>query len=107
MGRKPDKKTNRITERCRIILSAENTQAKINKVLAINAATPNGVIRDADTILADIIKNADFEITGIFEAIAKVWLASSDKKGIEDIFYTFTDIPFETYLDMCIQKITT
>lgn len=81
-------------------------EEKVNKVLELGASTPDGQIQDADTLLADIIEQADYEVTGLFESIAKTWLKSKDRKGIEGMFYNLMDYEFEDFLDLCIKKTT-
>ena len=41
------------------------TAKKAQQVLDLLNNTPNGIVIDADTILADLLENANFEVTGI------------------------------------------
>lgn len=74
----------------------------VTKVLELQENTPDGVIVDADTILADIMEDADFQITGIAKDLLEIWKKSSDQASIEELFYLFTDKPFEDYLEECV-----
>lgn len=87
-------------------LEFEERSNLIKKVEELNNSTPNGQIVDADTILADMVEKADFEISGIAQDIMNVWKNSRDKKSVEDIFYLFTDIKFKEYLEYCIEEMT-
>ena len=78
----------------------------IDKVETLNNNTPNGFIHDADTILADVISNADFEITGFANDIFNIYRNSLDKGAVMEMFYAFTGINFDEYLTMCLDNIT-
>lgn len=41
----------------------------LNKVEELNANVPEGIVKDADTILVDMVQENDFEITGIAQDI--------------------------------------
>ena len=88
------------------IVEETATQELVNRVKNLLANTPNGMNRDADTILYDAIEEADFEITGIAECILRAWEKSTDKKAVEEMFYTFTDMHFEDFLEKCIRETT-
>ena len=88
------------------IVDESPTQELVDKVKDLLANTPNGMVRDADTILYDAIEEADFEITGIAESVLRAWEKSTDKKSVEEMFYTFTDMHFEDFLERCIRKTT-
>lgn len=79
---------------------------KIKEVETLTSNTANGVIRDADTILADAIEENDFEVSGIAQDIFNIWKNSSDKKAVEQMFFEFTDMDFEEYLDKCLTETT-
>ena len=82
------------------------TEEMINEVEELNNNTPNGMICDADTILADIIENCDFEFTGIAQDIFNIWKNSTDNRAVELMFYEFTDMEFIDYLEKCKKEIT-
>lgn len=82
------------------------TLEKAECVLDLLAATPNGVIRDADTVLKDIMDEADFEISGFAGEIIGIWKQAADKESVEKLFKSFTDYSFNGWLDKCIRETT-
>lgn len=80
----------------------------IEKIKILNRNTPNGYIRDADTVLCDIVQNVDldFEVTGLAEDLFNIYQKSSDKQAVKEMFFLFTDMTFEDYLQKCIDEIT-
>lgn len=85
------------------VTSLEN---KAKKALELYGQTPAGVIVDADTILADAVESADFEMTGLGEETIRIWQRSSDRESVEQVFYNLAGIEFEAYLDRCIKETT-
>lgn len=79
---------------------------KVQKVLELQNSTPNGVVFDADTILADLIAAADFEVNGIAAELLSIWDKSKDRASIEQMFCLITGCDFEDYLDRCIAETT-
>lgn len=77
-------------------------EAEIQKVEKMMENLPDGFIRDADTVLVDILlKEADHTFSGFAQDIFNIWRKSSDKKSIEQLFYEFTDYEFPDYLKKC------
>ena len=81
-------------------------EAKAARVLELLEKTPDGFVIDADTILADLVENADFELSGTAREAIEIWQKSRDRAGIEQLFELFTDTSFETWLSMAIEKTT-
>ena len=86
--------------------SSEITEDLVNQVEELNANTPDGIIRDGDTILVDLLRDCDFTFSGISQDIFNIWKESSDKKAVEQMFYEFTDTEFSDYLKKCISEIS-
>lgn len=68
--------------------------------------TPEGLIRDADTILADLLDEGSYETSGIAEELFDIWENAKDKKVVEDLFELFTGYEFDDYLKLCEKNIT-
>jgi len=83
-----------------------NKKEQVSQVLDLYHNTPDGRIEDCDTILADYMDSVSFEETGLGEEILEIWKSSKDKEAIENLFYTFTGVEFENYLEDCIKKTT-
>lgn len=63
------------------------------------------VIQDADTVLADILEEADFEITGIAADLLKIHQNSKDRESVETCFEILTGWTIPDYLKKCIATI--
>ena len=85
---------------------ADDVEGRVVEAKRLVESTPFGFITDCDTILCDIMEEADFEISGIGIDIFNIWLNSKDRKSVEKIFYDLTDVPFEDFVNLCIQKTT-
>ena len=83
-----------------------NKEEKVAEVIRLYHNTPVGKIRDADTILADAIDDADFEVSGIALELMDLWEESCEKEKLEQVFNLFTNLSFEEYLDRCIELTT-
>jgi hypothetical protein len=75
---------------------------KCYKVLHMQSAMPNGTIRDANTVLQDVLDKTEPEITGLAAEIITLYLESSDKKSMSAMFEAMTGCSFEEYLDRSI-----
>lgn len=88
--------------------------AKLDEVAKLNESTPNGYIVDADTILADVMEEANFDESGMFEELRRLYHdaymdTDESKVGLEifhEMFNLFTGISFTEYLDCCKENIT-
>lgn len=78
----------------------------LNEVRELNSTTPEGRIRDSDTILVDILEEQDYEFNGFSEDIFQIYINSNDKASVCQMFYEFTGMEFEEYLKKCINEIT-
>lgn len=78
----------------------------LKEVEELNDNTPFGFIKDADTILCDIIEDTDYEFSGIAQDIFNIWRNSSDRKAVEQMFFEFTEMEFKDYLEKCKREIT-
>jgi len=67
-------------------------------VMDLSTKQPDGMIHDADTILADIMEAADFQVSEISDDILKLYLDVENKDDFESLFYLMTDEKFENYL---------
>lgn len=71
-----------------------------------NMLSIGGEIEDSDTILANIVEEVDFRFPGFSIDIFEIWKNSTDKKSIEQMFFAFTDIEFENFLERCIEEMS-
>ena len=85
---------------------SQNMEKLLAEVEKLNDNTPVGCIRDADTILVDLIEENDFEFFGFAHDIFNIWKNSSDKEAVEQMFYEFTDMSFKEYLEKCKREIS-
>ena len=82
------------------------TKKKIERVKELQNAAPNGIIIDADTILADFVEEADFEVSGLSNELFEIYEKSRDKECFKRMFEVFTESTFDEYLSSCIKRIT-
>ena len=74
------------------------TREKIRQVELLNTSTPEGIIIDSDTILADLLSNVDNEISGFSQDIFNIYKRSKDKDAVKQMFFEFTDMPDKVYM---------
>lgn len=82
------------------------TREKIRQIELLNGNTPNGMIIDSDTILADLLQDVDNEVSGFSQDIFNIYKRSKDKDAVKQMFLEFTDTEFDDYLDKCMKEIT-
>lgn len=82
------------------------TREKIRQVELLNSSTPDDMIIDSDTILVDLLLNVDNEVTGFSQDIFNIYKRSKDKDAVKQMFFEFTDMEFDDYLDKCMKEIT-
>ena len=81
---------------------AENYQKQVDRVVELSNKLPeDSSIQDCDTILADILDEADHEITGIGADVLDIYTESSDKERISLLFEVLTGTEFSDYLNKC------
>jgi len=81
-------------------------EEKGKKVIKLLNSTPDGVVHDADTILADFMEDVDFKESGIASEIIDIWTKSIDRYSVEKLFCLMTGVAYEDYLDICIRDTT-
>lgn len=81
--------------------SDPGTEALAHQVLELYNGTPDGRIRDADTVLKDFTDEADMEVTGLGPEIIGTWLGSHDRPAFEKLFHGLTGRTFGEYLREC------
>lgn len=84
--------------------SALNNKFKDIELIKNYNPTNNERFKDGDTILADIMEQADFRETGISDELFKIWENTYEKKSIEALFYLLTGERFECYLEICLDS---
>ena len=81
---------------------AENYQKQVDRVVELSNKLPeDSSIQDCDTILADILDEADHKITGIGADVLDIYTESSDKERISLLFEVLTGTKFSDYLNKC------
>lgn len=74
---------------------------RIEFILKKDAMRNNGIVHDADTVLADIMQEADFEITGLGKEIFDIYKKTRDREAFENLFYSLSGETFEEYIIRC------
>ena len=71
----------------------------VEEVMELSTKQPDGVkFRDADTILADLIEECDFQVTGIADELLRLYLDAENKEDFKSLFFFMTEKNFEDYL---------
>ena len=70
------------------------------------------VVHDADTVLADIVKEAsnsfDTDSLGVGANLLELWVALDDigRSVVEQVFYNITGLEFREYIERCLAETT-
>lgn len=76
----------------------------IESIKELDKNTPEGSIIDPDTLLADILDEADHEVSGLAREIFEIFKKSADKESVKELFFTFTGVKFDNFLNKCIKE---
>lgn len=77
-----------------------------NELLELMENAPAGVIKDGDTILADIMEQTNFDESGTTQELVTIWKQTTDKEMFHRLFMLFTGFYFEDYLELAIKETT-
>lgn len=83
-----------------------DSEAAVEKAKELTINTPNGVIRDADTILEDYLDNRETEISGIAEEVFDIYKNTTDKESVKAMFEALVGTSFDNYVEECIKNTT-
>lgn len=92
-----------VSKNCNYNLDSE---AAVDKAKELTLSTPNGVIRDADTILEDYLNNRETEISGIAEEVFGIYKNTTDKESVKAMFEALVGTSFDNYVEECIKNTT-
>ena len=84
----------------------ENDLRMIRKIEGINESMEDksGCIIDSDTILKDLVDENDLEFSGFSQDVFNIYKRSHDKAAVRQLFYEFTGMEFNEYLEKCIEE---
>lgn len=94
-----------LKECAKMWIKEESTKKLIEKANELEEIQNNifiGKIKNADTVLVDTLNHQDYEFPGISQDIFNIWKSSSDKEAVEQMFYEFTGLEFNEYLQKAI-----
>lgn len=83
-----------------------NTTETAEAILRIQDKTPNGVVRDADTVLQDIMDNMERDVTVSGFELIHMYLSSHDRVGFCRLFEAMTGTTWTSYLDETLRVMT-
>lgn len=79
----------------------EENAKRIHNLIRKDSEKEDGIVFDSDTVLADIMDEANFEETGIAKEIFDIYVRSADRDSVANLFYAFTGVTFEEYIQKC------
>ena len=75
-------------------------------ILSLQHKMPNGVVLDADTVLADILDNMETEVTGSGFELIELYLRSADKPGFCQLFEALTGTTWTAFIEETLRVMT-
>lgn len=91
------------------IFSENPTVKEVNLAEDLSKNVPDGIVHDADTILADMCEETSMDEPGLAYDVFNTWKAaqtSHERDSIEGMFLIFAGIEFGEYLEKCIKETT-
>lgn len=80
---------------------ATTQHSRAMNILKSHNNTPNGCIRDADTILEDIMDERETEVSGTGAEILELYLNAKNRNDFCKLFEAMTGCTFDEYLTRC------
>lgn len=79
----------------------EENVKRLHNLIRKDSEKEDGIVFDSDTVLADIMNEVSFEETGLAKEIFDIYIRSSDRDSVANLFYAFTGVTLEEYIEKC------
>lgn len=79
----------------------EENVRRLHNLIRKDSEKEDGIVFDSDTVLADIMNEVSFEETGLAKEIFDIYIRSSDRDSVANLFYAFTGVTLEEYIEKC------
>ena len=79
----------------------EENVKRLHNLIRKDSEKEDGIVVDSDTVLADIMNEVSFEETGLAKEIFDIYIRSSDRDSVANLFYAFTGVTLEEYIEKC------
>lgn len=79
----------------------EENVKRLHNLIRKDSEKEDGIVFDSDTVLADIMNEISFEETGLAKEIFDIYIRSSDRDSVANLFYAFTGVTLEEYIEKC------
>ena len=79
----------------------EENVKRLHNLIRKDSEKEDGIVFDSDTVLADIMNEVSFEETGLAKEIFDIYIRSSDRDSVANLFYAFTGGTLEEYIEKC------
>lgn len=87
-------------------MNISNTNEMAEAILRMQHAMPDGVVRDADTVLQDIYDAMEDEVTGTGFELIQLYLTAHDKVGFCRLFEAMTGTKWTSFLNESLRVMT-